>query len=109
MNTHASRIIDRVAAHYGITRDELLSRDRHKSIAEARQVAMWLCRELLGMSYPELGRAFGNRDHTTCIAGVRRIARAKGTTLVSRTELRAECALLRRALPEIDLGFAAAE
>jgi chromosomal replication initiator protein len=42
-------------------------------VAFARQVAMYLCRQRLKCSFPELGRAFGNRDHTTVMSAVRRV------------------------------------
>ncbi len=62
-----------VCNHFSLTNAELLSKDRHKSVAFARQVAMYLCRQRLRCSYPELGRSFGNRDHTTVMSAVRRV------------------------------------
>jgi chromosomal replication initiator protein len=62
-----------VCSHFRLSSSELLSKDRHKTIAFARQVAMYLCRQRLKCSFPELGRAFGNRDHTTVMSAVRRI------------------------------------
>ncbi len=62
-----------VCGHFRVTNDALLSKDRHKSVAFARQVAMYLCRQRLKCSFPELGRAFGNRDHTTVMSAVRRV------------------------------------
>jgi chromosomal replication initiator protein len=62
-----------VCHHFHLTNAELLSKDRHKSVAFARQVAMYLCRQRLKCSFPELGRAFGNRDHTTVMSAVRRV------------------------------------
>jgi chromosomal replication initiator protein len=62
-----------VCGHFRITNSDLLSKDRHKSVAFARQVAMYLCRQRLKSSFPELGRAFGNRDHTTVMSAVRRV------------------------------------
>jgi chromosomal replication initiator protein len=62
-----------VCHHFPLTNAELLSKDRHKSVAFARQVAMYLCRQRLKCSFPELGRAFGNRDHTTVMSAVRRV------------------------------------
>lgn len=66
-----------VCEHFGFTLPELVSKDRHKSIVFARQLAVYLCRTILGLSYPELGRAFG-RDHTTMIHAAR-----KAETLLS--------------------------
>ncbi|HVU00610.1 MAG TPA: chromosomal replication initiator protein DnaA [Polyangiaceae bacterium] len=62
-----------VCSHFRLSNSELLSKDRHKSVAFARHVAMYLCRQRLGSSFPELGRAFGNRDHTTVMSAVRRV------------------------------------
>lgn len=62
-----------VCTHFRMSNAELLSKDRHKSVAFARQVAMYLCRQRLKSSFPELGRAFGNRDHTTVMSAVRRV------------------------------------
>ena len=55
----------------------MISKDRHKSVAFARQVAMYICRQRLKCSFPELGRAFGNRDHTTVMNAVRRVESLK--------------------------------
>ncbi len=62
-----------VCGHFRVTSTDLLSKDRHKSVAFARQVAMYLCRRRLKSSFPELGRAFGNRDHTTVMSAVKRV------------------------------------
>ncbi len=62
-----------VCSHFRLSNAELLSKDRHKSVAFARQVAMYLCRQRLKSSFPELGRAFGNRDHTTVMSAVRKV------------------------------------
>jgi chromosomal replication initiator protein len=62
-----------VCGHFRLSNSDLLSKDRHKSVAFARQVAMYLCRQRLKCSFPELGRAFGNRDHTTVMSAVRRV------------------------------------
>ena len=62
-----------VCSHFRLSNSELLSKDRHKSVAFARQVAMYVCRQRLKCSFPELGRAFGNRDHTTVMHAVRKV------------------------------------
>lgn len=66
-------IIAAAAAYYDMEVSELLARRRPRSLARARQVAMYLCRELTDRSYPEIGRAFHGRDHTTVAHGVRLI------------------------------------
>jgi chromosomal replication initiator protein len=63
-----------VCRHFELTLQELLGRDKHRRLAFARQVAMWLCRQRLGLSYPELGRLFG-RDHSTILSAVNKIDR----------------------------------
>jgi chromosomal replication initiator protein len=62
-----------VCHHFKLRSTDLLSKDRHKSVAFARHVAMYLCKQRLKCSFPELGRAFGNRDHTTIISAVRKV------------------------------------
>ncbi|HTM44365.1 MAG TPA: chromosomal replication initiator protein DnaA [Polyangiaceae bacterium] len=68
-----------VCSHFRLSNADLLSRDRHKSVAFARQVAMYLCRQRLKCSFPELARAFGNRDHTTVMSAVRRVEALRQT------------------------------
>jgi len=62
-----------VCHHFHLRTSDLTSKDRHKTVAFARHVAMFLCKQRLKCSFPELGRAFGNRDHTTVMAAVRKI------------------------------------
>src|SRR4051794_9717215 len=72
----ASRLEDIQAAAaeaYGLSRDRLLARDRSPKVAMARQVAMYLARELTDVSLPEIGRGFG-RDHSTVVHAHKRIA-----------------------------------
>lgn len=58
---------------YGVKQDELYNKKRTANIAYARQVAMYLCRELADMSYPKIGEKFGGRDHTTVIHAYEKI------------------------------------
>ena len=46
---------------------------RHQHIAKARQIAMYLCRQMLNTSYPALGRAFGGKDHSTVLYSVKKV------------------------------------
>ena len=62
-----------VCHHFHLRTSDLTSKDRHKTVAFARHVAMYLCKQRLKCSFPELGRAFGGRDHTTVISAVRKI------------------------------------
>lgn len=59
-----------VCAHYGLTANDMVSTCRLRSVTRPRQVAMYLARRLTVRSLPEIGRAFGGRDHTTVSYGV---------------------------------------
>lgn len=65
-------IVERVAAAFGLGAAELMSVSRLRSVLRARQVAMFLARELTGLSYPRLAAAFG-RDHTTVLHACRKV------------------------------------
>ena len=69
-------ILDAAAQEFGVERDALLARDRRPAVAEARQVAMYLARELTEHSLPEIGRGVGGRNHTTVLHAVNRIGAA---------------------------------
>ncbi|HHT92638.1 MAG TPA: chromosomal replication initiator protein DnaA [Clostridia bacterium] len=58
-------IIDVVSRYYNLTVEDILSKKRNKEIAFPRQIAMYLCRELSNLSFPEIGEAFGGKNHTT--------------------------------------------
>jgi chromosomal replication initiator protein len=62
------------AAALGVELEALLARDRRPGVAFARQVAMYLARELTGGSYPAIGRSFGGRDHATVLHAHRKVA-----------------------------------
>jgi chromosomal replication initiator protein len=67
-------ILDAVAGHFNLTRDQLSSRDRSRLVALPRQVAMYLIREETQASLPQIGTALGGRDHTTVMYGCEKIA-----------------------------------
>ena len=69
----ASAIQAIVAEHFLIPVAEMKSQRRGADIARPRQVAMYLCRKLTPISMPEIGRRFGNRDHSTVIHAIKRI------------------------------------
>jgi len=62
-----------VARHYNVSRQELVSNRRTRVIVKPRQVAMYLAKMLTPRSFPEIGRRFGGRDHTTVLHAVRKI------------------------------------
>jgi chromosomal replication initiator protein len=67
-------ILDTTAASYGFSVEALIGPSRTRPLVTARQVAMYLTRELTDYSYPAIGRVFGKRDHTTVIHAVEKIA-----------------------------------
>lgn len=73
-NINPNQIIKAVADFYEVSPFDLINRSRKKEIAEARQIAMFLLREILKLSYPYIGRKLGKRDHTTAIYAYEKIA-----------------------------------
>jgi len=69
----AGDIIEQVADYFHLEKGDLLSRSRKQSVAQARQIAMYLCRELTDDSYAHIGSRFGGRDHSTVIHAYRKI------------------------------------
>ena len=70
----ASLIMGQTAAFFDVTIEQLCSSDRSRGIVEARQIAMYLCRNLTDLSLPKIGEAFGGRDHTTVMYANKKIA-----------------------------------
>ncbi len=66
-------ILDKTSAQFAIPIDDIISASRRRPLVQARQIAMYACRDLTDLSYPEIGRIFGNRDHTTVIHAVEKI------------------------------------
>ena len=64
-----------VAEFYRVKVEDLKAKGRHKSIVLPRQVAMYLCRTLTGASLPDIGQAFGGKDHTTVLHACEKIKR----------------------------------
>lgn len=72
---HHDKIIKSVAGFYEISKEDIINRSRRKKVIEPRQIAMYLLREILGMSYPDIGDAIGKRDHTTAIHSYDKISK----------------------------------
>ena len=70
-------IMEAVQQHFGVTRMELVGECRARSYARPRQIAMYLASKLSGQSLPQIGRRFGDRDHTTVIHAIRSIERLR--------------------------------
>jgi chromosomal replication initiator protein len=67
-----------VARHYNVSKTELLSNRRTRTIVKPRQIAMYLAKVMTPRSLPEIGRRFGGRDHTTVLHAVRKIEDLSG-------------------------------
>ena len=67
-------IIAATAQYFRLSVDDLYGSSRSQSVATARQIAMYLCRERTNLSLPKIGQLFGNRDHTTVMYACKKIA-----------------------------------
>ncbi len=85
-------ILTVVANHFQVARKELTGVKRHRKITLARQTAMYLCRELIGCSYPALGRIFGGKDHSTAMYAIKKIEKM----LLDNTEMKQTFSKLRK-------------
>ncbi|MER2534175.1 MAG: chromosomal replication initiator protein DnaA, partial [Rhizobiaceae bacterium] len=85
-----------VSRHYNVSKTELLSNRRTRTIVKPRQIAMYLAKVMTPRSLPEIGRRFGGRDHTTVLHAVRKIEDLCG----SDNTLAQELELLRRLISD---------
>jgi chromosomal replication initiator protein len=69
----AATIMGQTASYFGLSIDDLCSTSRSRVLVTARQIAMYLCRELTDLSLPKIGQQFGGRDHTTVMHADRKI------------------------------------
>ena len=69
----ATMILQATAEVFNFTLEQITGGSRRRPLVDARQIAMYVTRNMTDLSYPEIGRAFGNRDHTTVIHAVRKI------------------------------------
>lgn len=93
-------IIDASALAFGLSSLDLLGRDRSKSASEARAVACYVARRCTRMSFPQIGKAMGKRDHTTVMSACHRIEQMR-----QRDEwLRAAVSVLLERFGEITEG-----
>ena len=87
-------ILKIVTRHFGISRGDILSQRRHRSVVRPRQIGMYLAKQLTERSLPEIGRRFGGRDHTTVLHAIRKIE----GEIQGNTNLRDEIDDLKRLL-----------
>ncbi|WP_263786468.1 chromosomal replication initiator protein DnaA [Salinibacter grassmerensis] len=97
---NADDIIEQVAEYFRLEKGDLLSRSRKQTVAQARQIAMYLCRELTDESYDHIGSRFGGRDHSTVIHAYRKIEE----NLESDTELQDDISSLQSNLQDRSLS-----
>jgi len=72
-NVTANDIIKAVSEFFEISPDDIIARNRKQNVVEPRQITMYLLREILKMSYPNIGEKLGKRDHTTVIHACEKI------------------------------------
>ncbi len=80
-------IIDTVARRYDIPAEDILSKKRNREIAVPRQVAIYICRELTDLSTTNIGREFGNRDHTTVMHSCDKVAEQMKSDIAFRKRI----------------------
>ena len=73
----AAEILKVVATHYGIKVVDMKSKSNARPISYPRQVAMFICKQLTDLSYPEIGKIFNNKHHSTVIYSVEKIEKLK--------------------------------
>jgi chromosomal replication initiator protein len=74
----SATIMAQTAAYFGLTIEDLCGSSRSRVLVTARQIAMYLCRELTDLSLPKIGQQFGGRDHTTVMHADRKIRELMG-------------------------------
>jgi chromosomal replication initiator protein len=90
----SEQILRQVASHYTVAVDALIGRSRSQAVALARHVTMYLLREQLHDSYPQIGQTLGGRDHTTVMYGCDKIA----TAIEEDDQLRRDVVTIRERL-----------
>jgi chromosomal replication initiator protein len=83
-----------VSRHFAVSKSDILSQRRHRSVVWPRQIGMYLAKQLTSRSLPEIGRRFGDRDHTTVLHAIRKIDKE----LEANTRLRDELEELKKQL-----------
>jgi chromosomal replication initiator protein len=94
------QIVAAVARHYSLSEKELFGRSRRRAISRPRQLAMFLIREELGTSLPQIGELLGGRDHTTIMHGCEKI----GTEIETDEALRRDWLTIKERLSESPAG-----
>ncbi len=83
----AATIMAVTAEYFGISIDDLTGGSRSRVLVNARQIAMYLCRELTDLSLPKIGEKFGNRDHTTVMHAERKVRGLMAEKMVTYSQI----------------------
>ena len=78
-------IIQIVADHFNLTPEDIISQKRNAEISKPRQIAMYLCRTMTDTPLEQIGRYFGNRDHTTILHGYRKVNKEVANSIETRS------------------------
>ena len=97
-------IIKETTTYFSVTRDELLGPSRSRPLVTARQVAMYLCREMTPLSLPKIGEAFGGRDHTTVMHAESKIRTQMGEREAVYSQVQELTARIRRRAAGVSHG-----
>ena len=76
-----------VSRHFAVSKQDILSQRRHRSVVRPRQIGMYLAKHLTSRSLPEIGRRFGDRDHTTVLHAIRKIDKEVGENARLKDEI----------------------
>ncbi len=76
-----------VSRHFAVSKHDILSQRRHRSVVRPRQIGMYLAKHLTSRSLPEIGRRFGDRDHTTVLHAIRKIDKEVGENARLKEEI----------------------
>lgn len=104
MHPRFREIVRAACEFYGVTELEIMSRRRAPRVAIPRQVIYYLARHLTSMSYPEIGRRIGGKDHTTVLHGARQIEKRAGAEHLIRDDLDVLQAKIAAAVLERNFG-----
>jgi chromosomal replication initiator protein len=84
---NAKQIIEKTAKHYHISMEDIMGPKRDKDIVVPRQIAMYILRSELHLSFPKIARELGRKDHTTAIHSVEKIAKESALDADLRTAI----------------------
>ncbi len=96
-NLTPDAIVSCIASYFEMNEEHILGNKRDPDMVRARQVSMYLCRDLLGLSYPAIGKVFGGKDHSTVMYAIKKIKKLTDTNKNMQhmvTEIKRKCMAL---------------